>query len=246
VVLTAGPPTTGNGSPGQNDTVNGIEDVFGTEGADKITGSDIGNVLYGFSGNDLITGGKGPDNINGGGDDDQLDSVDNESDRVDCGGQVGDRARVENIDQVRNCPAASVTTVQAAGPPAPVVIRDPGDKTKARMAKLKAARKAKAKKLRGNGRYTFSFVPNEAVTGDFSLDMKVKRLPSNATKAAAGFVTLAEKRRKLAANKKATITLQIGKSLRAGLKKGKTMRLLISLRDGNNNITTRTVAIKLT
>lgn len=74
VNLSTGAASGGNG----NDTLSGIEGVFGSSFNDILTGDDLGNTLEGWSGNDKLTGGKGLDSLYGddgkdlllGGDDD--------------------------------------------------------------------------------------------------------------------------------------------------------------------------------
>jgi hypothetical protein len=242
VVLDAAAATTTNGLAGENDTVAGVEDVDGTGGADSLTGSVASNVLRGGGGNDTIVGAAGNDNLQGQGDDDSINAQDAAIDAVDCGGGVGaDKASVDNIDTVRGCGNATVT-VTTVPPQEPVVIRDPADKKKAKISGLKAARKIKAKKFRKNGKYSVSLKPNEAVNGEFGLEAKAGGRALKTT----GFVTLAAKKKTLAAAKKATIKLKVGKKLRRQLKKGKKLQLTIRLTDGGGNITTRKVKIKLT
>ena len=246
VTLNGATATTGNGHTGQNVTILNIEDIDGTIAADKLTGDGAGNIINGSSGNDTIVGGGGNDNLIGGGDKDSINSQDGQVDRVQCGGQPDDTAAVDNIDQLIGCPEpgpGSGTTVVTVTPQGPVVIRDPADKTPAVISNMKASKKVKTSKIKKNGRYSFSFKTNEVVTGEFSLSAKVGRLASIST---AGYVQLAEKRRTLKANTQTTVTLTIQKSLRRALKKGKTIRLLLNLRDAGGNITARRVTIKLT
>ena len=53
-------------SSGGNATVANIENVFGTEGADRIVGNALGNVLNGLGGSDTLDGGAGNDTLAGG------------------------------------------------------------------------------------------------------------------------------------------------------------------------------------
>jgi hypothetical protein len=237
--------TTGNGLQGQNDTIANVEDASGTEAADTITGSALGNILRGFGGDDTITGGAGPDNIQGNGDNDTINAQDAEQDRVQCGGQTGDKATVDNIDLVSNCPAAGsgTTVVNVPPPPGPVIIREPSDTTKAVITQASTPKKVKTSTLKKNGKYKFTITFDSVVTVENTLSAK---LGTKGFIATAGYLTLAEKRSTLAAKKKTTITLTIPKGTRKSLKKGKTMRLLINARDAGNNITSRRVTIKLT
>jgi Ca2+-binding RTX toxin-like protein len=49
-----------------NDTIAGLENVFGTARNDRIIGGDVANRLFGFDGNDVIFGGLGDDELRGG------------------------------------------------------------------------------------------------------------------------------------------------------------------------------------
>jgi hypothetical protein len=236
--------TTGNGLQGQNDTIANVEDASGTEAADTITGSPLGNILRGFGGDDTITGGAGPDNIQGNGDNDTINAQDAEQDRVQCGGQTGDKATVDNVDLVSSCPAAGAgTTVINVPPVTPVVIREPTDTTKAVITSASTPKKVKTSTLKKTGKYKFKVKFNEVVTTENTLSGK---LGSKGFIATAGYLTLAEKRVTLAKDKLTTITLTIPKGTRKSLKKGKSIRLLINARDAGNNITSRRVTIKLT
>ena len=118
VVLDAAEFTSGNGLPGQDDVIAGVEDVSGTEGADTLTGSSVGNLLDGQQGNDTVAGGEGTDVLFGRLGADTLASSDGQVDRVDCGGQVDDLATVDDIDQAAACPAegGGLTTIDTTPP----------------------------------------------------------------------------------------------------------------------------------
>lgn len=61
VNLSKGTATGGSG----NDTLSGIENVYGSSHNDILTGNDLGNYLEGQEGNDVLAGGKGNDTLNG-------------------------------------------------------------------------------------------------------------------------------------------------------------------------------------
>lgn len=50
---------------GGNDTLSGIEGVFGSNYNDTLTGNDLDNSIEGWSGNDVLIGGKGYDTLSG-------------------------------------------------------------------------------------------------------------------------------------------------------------------------------------
>jgi Ca2+-binding RTX toxin-like protein len=54
------------------DSITGIENVVGTEGADSLSGNTLENDLYGGGGNDVLVGGGGVDNLFGDAGDDRL------------------------------------------------------------------------------------------------------------------------------------------------------------------------------
>jgi hypothetical protein len=58
--------STGNGQPGENDTITGIENIIGSPGDDVLTGDSSANVIQAGSGNAVINGGNGNDTLLGG------------------------------------------------------------------------------------------------------------------------------------------------------------------------------------
>ncbi len=68
VDLAAGTATGGDG----NDTLSGIENVFGSDLDDVLTGDALGNQLTGGSGEDVISGAQGNDRLYGGAGDDRV------------------------------------------------------------------------------------------------------------------------------------------------------------------------------
>jgi hypothetical protein len=104
-----------DGAPGENDNVGtDVEDVFGTDKDDKLTGSAAANTLDGNGGDDTIVGGPGADTLFGGDGNDFIDSRDGQRDHVECGpGQ--DNATIDRIDDVssdcerRNKPPVTIT-----------------------------------------------------------------------------------------------------------------------------------------
>ena len=92
-----------DGSPGEGDNVHAdVEDVYGGQLADTLTGSDTANTLDGGEGGDLLTGGGGTDGLYGGPGDDTIDAFDGKVDTVDCG-PGNDTVVVFPADLVSNC-----------------------------------------------------------------------------------------------------------------------------------------------
>jgi Ca2+-binding RTX toxin-like protein len=89
------PPTTGNGSGSESDSLVNVENVLGGDKRDTLTGSSAANLLDGGydddtldgrGGNDRLIGGGGGDTVSGGGGDDTLDlDGDGAPDSAACG-----------------------------------------------------------------------------------------------------------------------------------------------------------------
>ena len=94
-----------DGPPGSHDNVQiDIEDVYGSEFADRLVGSAATNTLDGAGGNDHLTGGGGRDHLFGGSGDDRVFTRDGIADVVDCG-EGFDTAVVDERDRVNACEA---------------------------------------------------------------------------------------------------------------------------------------------
>jgi hypothetical protein len=111
-----------DGAAGENDNVaSDVEDVFGTDGPDVITGDAADNTIDGNAGNDVINGGPGADGLFGSEGNDEIDSRDGSADRVDCG-PGEDTALYDANDVVRDCEKLGRTPVtenfQLVRPPA--------------------------------------------------------------------------------------------------------------------------------
>lgn len=102
-----------DGAPGEGDNVLlDTEDIFGTEGPDKLTGNGLENTIDGNGGDDQITGGSGADGLFGGDGDDRIFSRDGSADRVECG-LGNDIANVDVRDRVIECETVGrVTTTE--------------------------------------------------------------------------------------------------------------------------------------
>lgn len=92
-----------DGVPGEGDNVLlDVEDVYGTEGPDKLIGNALENTLDGNAGNDQIIGGSNADGLFGGEGDDNINSRDGAPDRVECGPGT-DVALIDVRDSVIEC-----------------------------------------------------------------------------------------------------------------------------------------------
>ncbi len=83
VLGTPGTPTLGNGTSGENDSLEQLENLIGSPFADTLTGNALDNRLTGGAGNDVLSGGAGDDTFDEG-------SAANGSDSF-SGGQGEDR-----------------------------------------------------------------------------------------------------------------------------------------------------------
>ena len=89
-----------DGTPGEVDNVlTDVEDVFGGDGDDKLSGSAGANTIDGGLGGDRITGAAGKDALFGDEGDDVIDAQDGESDRIECG-PGNDTAAIDLTDIV--------------------------------------------------------------------------------------------------------------------------------------------------
>lgn len=100
-----------DGLPGEGDNVGrDVEDIFGTDGDDKLSGSRGSNTIDGGAGDDIIDGGGGSDELYGGDGDDIITARDGRVDRVDCGGG-SDRAVIDRGDTTSGCEKIEVEVV---------------------------------------------------------------------------------------------------------------------------------------
>jgi Ca2+-binding RTX toxin-like protein len=93
----------GDGAPGEGDNIAAdVEDAYGGNGGDTLTGSDGPNTLDGGPGDDQVTGGKGTDGLYGGDGNDTIDARDGVADTVDCG-PGSDTVSRDSVDVVTGC-----------------------------------------------------------------------------------------------------------------------------------------------
>lgn len=99
----------GDGATGEGDNVGSdVEDIFGGDGDDRLTGNSSANTIDGGPGNDQITGLLGADSLFGGDGDDTISARDGKRDRIDCG-PGRDIATVDRIDLRVNCETVRTT-----------------------------------------------------------------------------------------------------------------------------------------
>jgi len=67
-----GAETIGKGGEAQGDRISKVENIGGSDYADRLTGNNLANEMRGYGGNDRLNGGGGNDTLNGNGDNDRL------------------------------------------------------------------------------------------------------------------------------------------------------------------------------
>ena len=93
-----------DGATGEGDNVaTDVEDLFGGDGPDRLSGDGGSNTIDGGGDDDRIDGGPGRDALFGGDGDDTITSQDNQVDRIDCGAGSGDRADIDAQDATVGC-----------------------------------------------------------------------------------------------------------------------------------------------
>ncbi len=95
--------TANDGIAGEGDNVGSdVEDIFGSDGPDKLTGGPAANTIDGGAGDDRLTGGAGEDALFAGEGEDVVEARDGSVDRIDCG-PGRDVATVDSNDTTNGC-----------------------------------------------------------------------------------------------------------------------------------------------
>ena len=224
----------GAGAPGENDTLANIEDLAGTRKNDTLTGDAGPNIIQGFEGDDTITGGGGTDILYGGDGNDHVDAVDGGLDRVACGGQGGDAASVDNIDEVSDCAGLSIVPVPVpAGP----------DVSPPKVG-LKYTKVVKLRTFRRQGIAFTVFSSDKTVQDTLTAELLGRvRSVKSFSKAAVGDLLLATRSTRFVG--RARVRLKPSKRYRAHLRKGQHIRLRITVNDPSRNRATKIVRIRL-
>ena len=256
VRLDAGGPTTGNGLPGQRDTLTSVENAFGSFGRDSFTGSAGSNRLSTSNGNDSVVGGAGLDVLDAGPDRDSVDARDGGPDRVRCGdagqGDPGDTAQVDEADDVERGPApgagTTVTPTPRPAPPAPpapqvVTVPPPApDVTDPGVRGTRIPKTIKLADLRRRGlRVVLGSQDPGRVLGVATMTGKLK---GRARVAAIGDLIIAQKTQGF--TRQATVTLKPTAKLGRSIRRGSRLRVVVEVRDlaGNLSLVTQRVRIR--
>jgi len=227
----------GQGEAGENDAQAGIEDVFGGEGGDTITGDTGSNELSGGPGNDTIAAGPGADFVFAGSGDDTVRIRDDGGDRAFCSTGT-DTAEADDVDVLSECERATVTravppTTRVEVPvPMPVPVPAPAD----RAAPVISSR-APARTLR-RSRLARSFTQRVAVNEPATVRVQLLgRLGSRGRIARAGDVVLSESRAALVPNRPRGFRVRLTRAARRALPRRGRVRLtlLITAVDASGN-----------
>ena len=101
-----------DGEAGEGDTVAGVEDITGGEGADSLTGDAAYNVLTGTGGDDRLDPGRGEDQAYGFDGNDTILAIDGFADQISCGRGI-DTVSADQLDRVES-DCENVTTTNTA------------------------------------------------------------------------------------------------------------------------------------
>jgi Ca2+-binding RTX toxin-like protein len=230
-VTLAGGAATGAGAPGENDTLQSIEDLAGTGRNDTLVGDAGPNTIQGLAGDDSISGGAGYDILYGGQGNDTIDAVDGGADRVACGGEA-DTASVDSIDAVAGCAGLNVVAVPA-GP----------DQTPPKVG-ITYAKTIRLKTFRAHGIAFTIFSSDKTVQNTLTAEMlgRVHAVKSF-SKAAVGDLLLAT--RSMRFTGRARVRLHPSKRYRAHLRRGQYIRLRVTINDPSRNRASKIVRVRL-
>jgi Ca2+-binding RTX toxin-like protein len=230
-VTLSGGAATGAGAPGENDTLQGIEDLAGTGRNDTLVGDAGPNVIQGFAGDDAISGGPGYDILYGGQGNDSIDAVDGGSDRVACGGEGTDTASVDSVDSVAGCVGLNV--VPTAGP----------DQTPPKVG-ITYAKSIRLRTFRAHGIGFTVFSSDKTVANTLTAEMLGRvRSVKSFSKAAVGDLLLAT--RSLRLTGRVRVRLHPSKRYRGHLRRGQYIRLRVTINDPSRNRAAKIVRVRL-
>jgi Ca2+-binding RTX toxin-like protein len=232
-VTLSGGGATGAGAPGENDTLTNIEDLAGTGKDDTLVGDAGPNVIQGLDGNDSITGGPGGDILYGNQGNDSINAVDGGVDRVGCGGEAGDAASADSVDQVSGCVGLSLVPVGASGP----------DQSPPKIG-VTYTRTMKVRTFRRRGATFTVFSSDKTVQDALTAELLGRvRSVKSFSKAAVGDLLLATKSTRFVGRKR--LTLKPSRRFGARLRKGQRIRLRVTVYDQARNRATKVVRIRL-
>ena len=232
-VALSGGGATGAGAPGENDTLANVEDLAGTGKRDTLSGDAGPNVIQGFDGDDSITGGPGSDILYGNQGNDAINAVDSGVDRVACGGESGDAASADDVDQVSGCASLSLVAVPLSAP----------DQTPPKIG-VTYTKTMKLRTFRRRGATFTVFSSDKTVQNTLTAELfgRVRSVKSF-SKAAVGDLLLATRSSRFVAKKK--LTLKPSRRYRSRLRRGQRIRLRVTVYDQARNRAAKIVTIRL-
>jgi hypothetical protein len=233
--LAGGNVTAANGT--RSHTFDGIEDVRGSDEADRLLGTGGFNRLDGGEGSDEIDGNVGADLLEGSGGNDTIFARDGINDRV-LGGLGADTCSLDQLDEYDGCENALPGEVPVFGTLRRGDVRGP-------VCSIRGfgARPARRAVLRGFRVQLFCDERGRIVV---QLIAAFRRLPGRARSAATGDLVLGTARGSLGSSRRRTLRLRPGRGLRTVIRRGLRARVVTTVTDaaGNRRIYTRRLRIR--
>jgi Ca2+-binding RTX toxin-like protein len=236
-------PSTGNGVPGENDSIKDVEDINGGLGNDTLTGNAGVNTVFGDRGNDLIDPGPGNDSVNGGDGNDTYKTQDGQVDVVTCsrGADTGD---LDDIDvRSGSCDGSTFNLRTVAAPVTAPSAAGAADKSKPSLTFKKFKTRIKRKTFLKSG-VSGQVTANEASSLVLGLTGRL-RIRRGAVAASVGDIVLSTKRLPLTAGKTKTFRVKISKKYQRALPKRFKLKLRFTATDAAGNVKTYTKTISV-
>jgi hypothetical protein len=233
--LAGGNVTATNGT--RSHTLDGIEDVRGSDEADRLLGTGGFNRLDGGDGSDEIDGNVGADLLEGSGGNDMIFARDGINDRV-LGGLGADTCTLDQLDEHDGCENPLPGEVPLFGTPPLGDVRGP-------VCSVRGfgPRPARRAVLRGLRVRLFCDERGRIVT---QLIAVFRRLPGRARSAATGDLVLGTARGRLGPSRRRTLRLRPARGLRTAIRRRLRARVVTTVTDaaGNRRIYTRPLRIR--
>jgi hypothetical protein len=218
-------------------TLDGVEDVLGSNQGDRLIGSGGFNRLDGGDGSDEIDGNVGADQLDGSAGNDTIFARDGINDRV-IGGLDFDTCVLDQLDEFEGCENPLMGDVPVFGtPPLPDRL---GPVCSVRGVGPRPARRAVVRGLR------LRLFCDERGRIVVQLVTVVRRFGDRARRAATGDLVLATARGRLGPSRRRTLRLRPGRGLRPLIRRGLRARVVTVATDaaGNRRTYTRPIRIR--
>jgi hypothetical protein len=207
-------------------TLDGIEDVLGSNEGDRLLGTGGFNRIDGGHGNDEIDGNIGGDLLDGNAGDDMIFARDGINDGV-LGGLGADTCVLDQLDEHDGCENALLGLVPVFGTPPPR--DDRGPVCSVRGFGQRPTRRAMLRGLR------VRLFCDERGRVLVQLIAVFRRLPGSARPAATGDLVLATARGRLGRSRRRTLRLRPGAGLRTAIRHGLRARVATTVTDAAGN-----------